>query len=142
MTRYPLGEVVDLMCVTNNASGVPTKPDKAPIYQIYDDLGAPIASGRMPTCDYKNIDGLFATPLFLGETFAAGRYNVVYEWMISGNVFGSMDSFEVLQIGNNQGPGVTMTTMNLPTGQNPAVTYGLMYMRSGNIKKQKNPRAL
>lgn len=133
--RFIQGERVPLSVWTRNASRTPVLPDAAPIALI-SRSGSPIQSLRLPIRDRYQVVGFFQIPLLLGTLYPAGQYRVVYQWLIGGNPYSELASFEVVgTAGHPDGAGLSMLWYARPTSD-----FVLVQCESGRIIRRRNPR--
>jgi hypothetical protein len=135
--RYLKGDVVPVEFTTKNASGVPTVPDAVPSAIVYDGDGV-VTGFQVPAHDQLVLTGFFLYPLFLGGDYAAGNYRVLCSWVISSTNYAEEKTFEVVAAGHRDGPGLALSMFSAPSG----AEYALMHLRSGRVKKHRNPRPL
>jgi hypothetical protein len=135
--RYQRGEVLPIHLTAKTTAGVPTAPDQCPAYQIRNETPSTVDSGFIGQKDRYEHTAFFLQPVLLDHSFAAGRYTIVKQWMISSSVQVEQDTFQVLSSGDPNGAGIALT-MHEGEGTNAA----LLHSQSGRIRRLRNPRAL
>lgn len=134
--RYHIGEEVALALLTKNSSGVPTAPDTAPTYSIYNAGGTAIVSNRkMPPVEKGATTGMFGCGQLLTNEYSEGQYTVLYKWTISAFNGEVVEKFEVLPGGDGSGNNVAMAIL-----RKPHTTYVVRQLTSGKIAAGRNPR--
>ena len=88
--QYSVGDSIPLSLLTTNPSGAPTLPDAAPVAEIYNASGSQVGSDiSLPIRDRYGADAAGTTNCYFGRnfrlhsSFAAGRYMILYKWVIS-----------------------------------------------------------
>lgn len=126
--QYSVGDSIPLSLVSRNASGTPTLPDSAPVAEIYDSSGSQVGSDiSLPIRDRYGRDSAGTTNCYFGRTFrlnssfAAGRYMILYKWIISSVTYESTDHFDVAYAGDADGCVISMGAYPTPVGH--AVAY-------------------
>lgn len=136
--RYSVGDEIPLSLLTVNASGAPTTPDSAPIVQIFNSSGSQVGSDiKLPIYDRY---GEYTSAAYFGRTFllnssyAAGRYFVLYEWVISSVTYKTTEHFDITYAGDADGQVIGMGAV--PSGGSINVVYDT---RSGKVFRGRNP---
>ena len=137
-TRVHLGEELPLLVLCKDGSQVPTAPDAAPTYTIYDANGVEVTGAdtiAMPPVDREVVDGLFGCGHFVGVNFSEGYYTVLYKWTISAAPFSHSEEFEVMPGGDGGGNNIAMGVL-----RKPHTTYVVRQLTSGKLAAGRNPR--
>src|SRR3954463_583287 len=100
--RKALGSFLTLSVLTTDGAGSPVEPDEAPLALVLGSSGL-ILSKRLPPAERAQVTGYFQYGLFLGESFSAGHYEVVYQWLASGTAGAEVDYFAVIEGGDPGG---------------------------------------
>lgn len=132
--RYQQGQSVHLFLLTRTPARVPTVPDDVPGFDVYDQAGAKVESGKLPVEDRYVQTGLFHLPLFLGQGYAAGQYRVAYRWAISGTTYQADAGFEITPGGHADGAVLAAFYY-----RRPHADFVLQQLESGSITKGRNP---
>lgn len=130
--RYQLGKTIHLWLRTRNAAGTPSEPTDVPGVKIYNSAGTIVYNDYLPVSDPALY--LFHLPLFLGSSFAAGQYSVVYLFNVSTYNGIETDYFEIVAGGHADG---AVTAMHY--FKKPHAAYLVQSLQSGNIAKGKSP---
>lgn len=133
-SRYQLGDTVQLSVLTTDNAKLPTVPDKVPVAVVSSDTALAL-SQRLPVQDRYAQTGWFSYPLILDARFAVGVYRVVYQWLLSGVMYTKYESFEVVDGGQSDGPGLSIFFFPRPTSN-----YVLLQCDSGRVIRRRNPR--
>jgi len=134
--RYHIGGEAAMAVLTKDSSGVPTNPDSAPTYSIYNSAGTPIIANRkMPPVEKLQVTGQFGCGQFLGYEFSEGTYMVLYKWTIGGFNGAEIENIEVLP-GDGGGDNIAMAIL-----RKPHATFVLRQLTSGKLAAGRNPSA-
>jgi hypothetical protein len=139
--QYSVGDSIPLSVLSTNASGTPTLPDSAPVAEIYDASGSQVGSDiSLPIRDRYGADSAGTTNCYFGRTFrlnssyAAGRYMILYKWIISSVTYKATDHFDIAYAGDADGCVIGMGAYATPLGF--AVAYDT---ESGKTLRGLNP---
>lgn len=139
--QYSVGDSIPLSVLTTLTPGTPTLPDAAPVAEIYDSSGSQIGSDiSLPIRDRYGADSAGTTNCYFGRTFrlnssfAAGRYMILYKWVISAVTYKATDHFDVAYAGDADGCVISMGAYPTPLGF--AVAYDT---ESGKTLRGLNP---
>ena len=135
--RYQLGVEVPLSVVTTNSSGDAAAPDACPTVVIYTSAAVRVSGyngKKIPVVDAANTTGLFRYGAFLGPVFAAGRYTVVYQWVIGAFTGKEVSYFDVIAGGNSDGAVIAMAEL-----QRPHARFVVQHLSSGKLSSNRNP---
>lgn len=116
-----------------NPSLTPTAPDAAPVAKIYSSGGSLQETVKLPVLDIT--DNIFGKQHLLGSGYSAGRYLVIYQWVLSSVTYQSSAMFDVVAGGDADGQVVGMKTFLLPTGR-----HVIYQTESGKLVSGRNPR--
>lgn len=100
--RYQLGDTVPITIQTVAANDVPTDPTSVPTIRTYTSAGTLIDTDLKVPRLGVGTTGLFRKNLFLGSTYAAGKYCVRASYTVT-NLKCPLFFFEVLPGGNAKG---------------------------------------
>jgi hypothetical protein len=136
--RYQLGDeaILGVQCV--DGSEIPTAPDAAPTFSVYNSAGTKIVSDRkIPPKDRANATGLFEHFVRLGSDFTTGLYTILYKWATGDGAFSgrSVDHLEIIAGGSVDG---TVIAMHYYAAQQ--ANFIVQHTDAGLVKAGKNPR--
>lgn len=132
--RYSLGQEIPLGVLTVNADGTPTLPTTAPHMDIFSSSAKVLEGKLIPIIDRGGQTGYFQYPLFLGPLFAAGRYSVIYRYLVGSYLGQVEDVFEVLA-GDDEGAVIAMYWY-----ERPHAAFVVQQLDSGLLVRGRNPR--
>lgn len=133
--RYQLGQEIPLGVLTVNASGAPSFPTTAPHMDVFSGSAKVVSGKLLPVVDRGGQTGYFHYPLYLGPQFAAGRYSVVYRYLV-GTYLGQVeDTFEVIAGGDDEGEVLAMHWF-----ERPQADFVVQQLSSGKLVRGRNPR--
>lgn len=132
--RKQLGGTATLMLQCRNASFAPSLPDAPPCWKVFSGTTL-VATGQMPIQDRFTVTGLFRLPLFLNRLYAAGFYQVVYYYNVSGFYGVEHDVFQIVPGGDLRGAVTAAYFYERPEANYIVQSLG----ESGSIIKGRNP---
>ena len=135
LNRYILGDLFPLLVHCKNGAETPTVPATAPHADVFSSAGSKVISQRLPVIDKGGITGLFGFPLSLDNKFSAGRYDVVYHYLLSTTPYVETESFEIVAGGHKEGSPLAMHLLRVPNAH-----FVLMQNDAGRVIRQRNPR--
>ena len=84
---YSLADTVPIMVLCRNGSYVPTAPDAAPSFTVYDSSGSVVSAvtGSLGAADHNSKTGLRRGSFVAsaGNGFALGKYTILVQYAIS-----------------------------------------------------------
>ena len=95
---YAVGDSLAMYILCRNGSLVPTAPDAAPAYYIYDSSGNLVTNSTLSASDHNSKTGFRrgAVTLSSGTGFAVGRYTVLYTYAISATSYAVEQFFQIV----------------------------------------------
>lgn len=132
--RLQLGTTLELHLLTRNADHTPSVPDDCPQVLVKNAAGTILVNKEMPVRDRYTSTGLFHFPLFLGNEFATGYYEILYFWRVGGYYGFQQDTFEIVAGGHADGE-----ITNAHFYQRPHAGFLVQSLETGRVAVGRNP---
>tara|TARA_R110000803_G_scaffold205530_4_gene272296 strand:+ start:17148 stop:17561 length:414 start_codon:yes stop_codon:yes gene_type:complete len=130
--RHILGDSIPLSLDSVTPALVPTTPDSTPVAKIYDASGSAVETVSLGSKDLTK--KLFDKSHFLGSSYSAGRYMILYQWIISAVTYHSTESFDILTGGDADGHALSLEGFDIGLAEH------LLYQtESGKLVSGRNP---
>lgn len=123
--------VLGLQCV--NASGVPVRPDSAPVIDVYAP-GHVVAGKKIPIMDKADATGYFQYGLFLDLKFSEGPAIVTYRYTAGAFEGFEEDTFDIVPGGHPDGSVISLSWFH-----RPHANFLVAQLTSGKLVKGRNP---
>lgn len=130
---FHVGDGIPLALSSENASGTPTLPTTAPVARIYSGSTL-IETVSLPICERYKTTAYFQKRHVLGSSYSAGRYHIIYQWVISGTTYKRTACFDVASGGDADGNVIAAAAVARPEAQ-----YVLYETESGKLQSGRNP---
>jgi len=94
---YSVGDTLGMYILCRNGSLVPTGPDAAPAYYIYDSSGNLVTNSTLSASDHNSKTGFRRGSVVVSSAngFAVGRYTILYTYAISSTNYAIEQFFQI-----------------------------------------------
>lgn len=134
--RFQLGDSIPLSLGTRTGDGVlgPQLPSAAPVAKTYDASGTLVETIKLPIKNRYKVTAYFEKRHRLSSSYSAGRYLIVYQWVISATTYQAAAVFDIIEGGNADGAVIALQGVS-----RPEAIKVLYETESGKLNVGRNP---